>query len=374
LAHGLQNGVLFRNPAAFDRLSSVEVYVFDESAGLERRRVEVTSVQTVVGVSAELVIGYVVAAYRKSRSERGRALADFASKRKTVHAKAEALAHYVGVTRYRDSAGRAIELATSQYLAAAQIEVPAQFKTAPAPHTRRTLRTKARGRRVEAATVVAADEKRSLRPLWVLRDGAVIGVVAFERSGDFVGAQVVAGLKARHKSARTVYVSQSGDAEAKALARRLGIDFAYGGLSREAKAGFIRDIGRKTMWIGDGSNPASKEAITVSTVSVSVAPLCHPQQDTADILLPEHGLDGLLDALKVGRAHKQRLADDYRTVYAANLLGVAGAFFARFSSLQAGLLSNVGTGLIYSRHARRLNRLASTVEAERARLKRSVPR
>ena len=56
------------------------------------------------------------------------------------------------------------------------------------------------------------------------------------------------------------------------------------------------------------------------------------------------------------------------------LFGVAGAVLARFSSLQAGLLSNVGTGLIYARHARGLDRLVASVERQRALLVAAVQR
>jgi manganese/zinc-transporting P-type ATPase C len=349
----LQRGVLFRNPAALDRLAASDVYVIDDSAGLERRRLEVAKVQTANGLAAEVVVAYALAAQHKSPSEQSRALAAYAAKRKTVRVNGHSLERAVGVTRYTDSLGGAIEVATPRYIAASKLEVPPRFQATLAPSRR--------------AASVASDDHPSL---WVLRDKQVIGVVSFARSGDSIGQQVVAALKAQNERARIIYLSRRAEAAAHALARTLGIEFSFGDLSQAAKVDLIRGLGRKTIWIGDGSDPDAREPIAASTVSVSIASLSRARDDAADILLPHKGLDALPGVIDLGRAHATRLAQDYRTVYTANLLGVAGAFLARFNSLQAGLLSNASTGLIYARHARALDRLAGVAENKRARLER----
>jgi cation transport ATPase len=360
IADGLQQGVLFRNPAALDRLVYADVYVIDDSARLEQQRIEVASVLTVKGVSVELVVGYALAARRISRSEQSRALAAFASRTKTKPSQASALARFAGVTRYRDGHGSAIEIATSRYLAASGIDVPASLQPVAQP------RAKAAARHVQTDL---SHVPHALHPIWVLRDEEVLGVISFERGRELIGSQVVTALKLQNKRARIVYASGGAEADAQAVADKLGIEFSRAGLRPAAKADLIRGLGRQTIWIGDGSSPELREPIAASTVSISVGALSDSRQDAADILLPQ-GLDALPELIELGRAHERRLADDYRAVYTLNLLGVAGALFARFNSLQAGLLSNVGTGLIYVRHARQLERLAIRAEAERAQLKR----
>lgn len=376
VARGLDHGVLFRNPAALDRLADAEVYVIDDTAHLDHRRVEVATVQTATGVSAALVVGYVLAAQVESgsRSEQRHALAAFASSRKGATANAGSVSRSAGVTRYRDSLGSAIEIAAARHLKATNIEVPSHFQTVPACHVTTlklegSTRVTPPARRVET---LSADPEPALRPLYVIRDGEVIGLVSFARSGETIGSEVVAALKARNEHARIVYISRSPDTETQALARTLGIEVSHGGLSPAAKLDLVRGLGTKTIWIGDGSAPDVRESIAASTVSISVAPLSRAREDAADVLLPHKGLDSLPAVIDLARAHAARLARDYRTVYAANLLGVAGAVGARFNSLHAGLLSNVSTGLIYARHAWDLDRLASAAEAKRASLKRTV--
>jgi cation-transporting P-type ATPase C len=363
LARGLQEGVLFRNPAALDRLTQADVYVFDDSAGIAHRRVEVAAVQAIAGVAEELVAGYALAAQGESRSEQSLALAAFGSKLNGVEPKAESLRRQAGVTRYRDSLGNAIEIATAEYVAASNIAVPQRLLAALAQPPRAASRR---------AGVDVEDDQPPPRSLWVLRNGALIGGVSFARSGEIRGKQLLAALRTENKRARTIYVSRGGHAKAQALGRAIGLEFSYGGLGRAAKAELIRGLGRQAIWIGDGTAPAASEPIAASAVSVSVAPLWRARNDAADILLPWTGLEGLPSVISLGRAHERRLARDYRAVYALNLLGVAGAFLAQFSSLQAGLLSNVGTWLVYARHARALDDLASTAEAVRARLTRSA--
>jgi cation transport ATPase len=359
IAHGFQAGVLFRSPAALDRLNAAEVYVIDESAGLDRLRVEVAAVQTVSNVAAELVVGYALPAVRGSRNEQSLALEAFAAKRNAGHPKPQVIERHAGVVRYRDGAGHTIEVATSSYLAASNVTVP-KFAT-------RLVRRRVAN---DADTALASNQP-SLRPLWVLLGGQVIGAISFTRTGDIIGRQVVAALAERsnraRKLARVVYVSQGGHDEARALAKGLGIE-SRSGLSPAAKAELIRSLGRGVLWIGDGSNPDAREAVAASSVSVSVAPLPRAREDAADILLPHRGLSGLPTLLDIARAHTSRLEQAYKAIYTTNLLGLAGAFLATMSPLQVGLLSNLGTGLVYARHAMDLSRLERSAEQRRKRL------
>jgi cation transport ATPase len=360
IAQAFELGAVLRNPAALDRLAAARVYVIDDTAGIDQQGVEVATVDVIEGVSAQLVVAYAAAAQRRSGSEQSHALGAFASKRRPVFPNGDSVHHYAGVTRCRHG-GHDIEVATESYLRALGVDVPQGFQTQIAS-------------RPEApSNGVTAARERSLRPLWVLRDGRVIGGVSFARRGELVGRRALAALQAQSSKARLVYVSSRGHAEAQALARTLGIDSFHAGLRPADKAALIRGLGRDTLWLGDGSAPDAREALLASSVSVSVAALsARFRDDAADVLLPHRGLAVLPNLIEVSRAHERRRVKDYRVVYGANLLSVLGAFVANFTALQSGLLSNVGTGLVYARHARALDRLASAAEAKHARLEGSA--
>lgn len=358
IARGSRRGILFKNLAALDRLARADVFVIDDTAGLERRQIE-ARVRALNGGSPESVLSLALAALDAAQGERGRALAALAAQRQVVAPGAEGVERAAGVTRYRDRAGSTIELATAGYLAALQIKVPPALPDGPVPSEVALLRAEPPPREQEAAL---------LRPLWVLREREVVGVVSFARTGVSVGRRVVAALREQRRRARILYLSRSGQPEVQAFADALGIEYSRGELARDRQAAFIRELGPGTVWVGDGADVEAREPIAASGLSISVAQLSRAPDDAADVLLPLHGLASLPELLQLGDAHAQRLARDYRSVYTANLLGLAGAFGAGLNGLQVGLLSNLGTAVVYSRHAMALDSLASSIEAERARL------
>ena len=355
ICDGLHQGILFRDPAAVDRIAVTDVYVFDDSSALELRQLEVGEIFTVSGISKEIVLGYATAAFPLDQNERARAL--FA---KSVEAQSPIpeIFHRVrkaGAISYRDGEGRLLEVAAPAYIAAKGIRVPASVTDG--------LAATATGRRKSEL-----NDELPLRPLYILRDDKVLGAVTFHRQGDWEGKEIIATLQARNKRARFIYISSHAQARAEAIARKIGISNVYGELDAKEKAHTLEKLGKRTMWIGDGSIPDSLPTIAASTVSISLAGVSRVSSDAADIVLFQPSLRGIVPVRRLGRGHRARIESAYRAIYTANLLAVAGGFFGRFGSLESGLTSNVGTGLVYAMHRRLLNGLISRVEARRARL------
>jgi len=345
IARGFAQGVVFKRPAALDHLAAADVFIIDDSADLTQPLLSVSSLETASGVDKQLLLQYVLSAPQHTGAEQSQALWN-AAQDAGVEPLGVLAARFAGVSRYRDAAGRAIEVVSGPYLQANKINVPKRF----AP----------RG------------EVGALRPLWVLRDGELIGKVAFARKGEASGVSLIKAIKAHAPAARIIYASSAKDADAGALAASVGIETLYAGLTPQQKAQLIRDTPRATVWIGDGTAEAAREPMKASTVSISLAAHSGSNADGADVLLGEAGATHLASALDLARAHARRLASDYRTVYSVNLLGTAGAIAARVTSLQIGLLSNAGTWLIYARHARALDKLAAEAESTRQRLTRAL--
>jgi cation transport ATPase len=345
LAEGFAQGVVFKRPAALDHLASAEVFVIDDSAEIDRPLLSVSGVETTSGMTKELLLQYALTAQQHAGTEQSRALVQ-AAQGPAVQAQTTLVARFAGVSRYRDTVGRAIEVASDAYLAANKVHVPKRF--------------------------AQSAEQGPLRPMYVLRDGELIGRVLFARRGEAQGVSLVAAIKAHAPRARIVYASSAKDADAQAIAASVGIETVYAGLTAAQKVQLIRDTPRAAVWIGDGTREAAREPIQASAVSVSLAQQLGAQEDAADVLLGDGSVAHFASALAAARAHAARLTRDYRTVYSVNLLGAAGAVVARVTSLQAGLLSNAGTLAVYVRQARALDELAATAEATRQRLTRAL--
>jgi cation transport ATPase len=346
VAQGFAQGVVFKRPAALDHLASADLFVFDDSADLTRPVLSVSAVETASGIDRRQLLQYALSAPRHTCAEQSQALWR-AAQDEGVEPLQVLAARLAGVSRYRDDAGRVIEVASGAYLQANQIDVPERF----APRA----------------------ELGALRPLWVLREGELLGKVAFARKGEARAVSLLEAIKAHAPNARVLYVSSERDVDARALAASVGIETVYAGLTPLAKAELVRGTRRATVWIGDGTLEAAREPLQASTVSISMAAYeGGANADAADVWLGDAGAERLAFALSLARAHAERLARDYRTVYSVNLLGVAGAVVARITSLQIGLLSNAGTWVVYARRARALDRLAADAQATRERLIRAL--
>jgi len=363
LSDGLHRGIFFRDPAALDRLPATDIYVFDDAATLERRQIEVAEVISAGVVSADAVLGYATAAFPASQNERARALLAQSIKQYAPIPGIAQRERHAGSIRYRDSDDRLLEVATPAYIAAAGVTVPSLIAEALAASPYAWDPQSDRGDNESYSRM-----EPFLRPLWILRDGEVLGVVTFRRQGEQEAREVIAALKARNKRARFVYISSHAQATAEAIAGRIGISTVFGDLDPTGKAGVLRKLGRRTMWIGDGASLEAIACIEASTVSISIAGVSTAPLDKADIVLLQPGLHNLVQLRRIGRSHRARIVADYRVVYAVNLLGVAGGIWAGFGSLEAALTSNIGTGYVYMGHWKRLHDLISRVETRRAKL------
>ena len=361
LGDGLRQGIVFRDPAALDRLASVEVYAFDDTAALERRQIEVGEVFTNGDISAATILGYVTAAFPDAQNERDHALRRHSPNQPVPIPAVFQHARRAGAVRYSDGDNRLLEIATPAYVTALGVTIPSSLAEAIAAssHTSPPLVDSGRSN-------VLAWEEPLLRPLWVLRDGEVLGVVTFRRQGVHEGLQVIAALKAHNKRAQFVYLSRGAQATAAVIAGLAGITIVFGDLDPEGKTRALRKLGGHTMWIGNGTLPESTPCIESSAVSLSVAGIATASVDEADVVFLRPGLRHLLPLARLGLGYHARMEADYRAVYTANLLGVTGGFLAGFGSLEAGLTSNIGTGYVYIRHWLQLRELIARTETSRA--------
>lgn len=345
LADGLRQGVLFRKLAALDALSDIDVVVFDDGAGLDRRALEVDQLGVLAG-SPDNAIAWLAAAFEADKSDRGRAIARLAARRaSTWTLEVHGLRRSAGAIRFRDEVGREILVASPAYLKKSNVTLPDRLQRLLNP----------------AAPAGEA-------PAVLFRDGAPFGVATFRRRGEPEARAVIAALRRQNPKIRFVHVSSRRTSAARAAAGAAGIEFAFGGLDAQGKVSVLRSLGRRTIWVGDGGATEAAEVMAASDVSVSVAGFERTPTDGADIVLLRGELAGLTALGDLAASHRARIRGDYRAIYAANLLGVAGAFLANFGSLQSGLLSNLGSGVVFARHVRRLNRLIASIEAQRNRL------
>ncbi|GEM_PF-2023040 len=362
LSDALRRGILFRDPAALSRLPATDIYVLDDTPALERRKVAVGEIIAAKGAPAGLILSYAASAFPAFQNARARALMDECVKLRAPLLEITGRSRHAGVIRYRDAEGNRVEVASPPYVEAEGLKAPSSVEKAVAA----SPSAWAKPSDVPGKQGIPHDEEQ-LRPLWIIRENVVLGVVTFHRQGDLEAIGIITTLRARNAEARFVHISKRPQAEAEAIAARIGVTTVFGGLDTAGKVSVLQRLGRRTMWIGDGSDPDALPCIQASMVSISVAGAETVPRDAANIVILQPSLRGLVPLRRIGRHHRALLRSGYRTVFGANLFCVAGAFLGGFNTLAAAIISNLATGYVYASHRRLLDGLIARMEAKRVR-------
>ncbi|MCG5237221.1 ATPase [Xanthobacter oligotrophicus] len=341
VAAGLLSGIFFRTPAAIDRLAVADVLIFDDSVGIDRRRLEVADVVCAGSLAPDALLALAAAGFGAEAGEAGEALQRACAERDVAPNPAEKLSRTAGLARFRAADGAWVDVATAERAVDAGWRLPASL-LAPKPASPRT------GRR---RTEQAGDAEHRLV---VRRAGVVAGAVTLLPRGDLLATTVIAALRTRRPDARIVYLSSRAQAQAETAANRVGISMVHGGLRDEEKAAVVATYGARTVFVGDGASRRCAAAMAEAMVSVSVGGLGSVPTDVADVVLLHGGLPQLPALWQIGAGHRARIDTDYRAIYAANLSAVAGALVAGLGSFEVGLASNAITAVLLGRHWARL--------------------
>jgi hypothetical protein len=127
---------------------------------------------------------------------------------------------------------------------------------------------------------------------------------------------------------------------------QLGLTDVHGGAFPDQKVELIRALqaqGRTVAMVGDGINdgPAHSSA----DVGVSVANAADLSRETADVLLLNPGLGGLVDAVAVSRVTIGRAQRTFREVVAWNTTLLGLGVLGLLTPARSALLHNLGTVL-----------------------------
>ena len=250
LSDALRRGILFRDPAAMDRLPATDIYVFDDSSALTRGRIGVGEVISTPDISPNVVLSYAASAFPAFQNERARALLERCTKDRAPLLEISARAREAGLIRYRDDRHRLVEVATPAYPATTGVEIPAMVESAIAALRRRGLIA-------AAATTVK---------------GSLMTIQRCARSGSYwmgwswaLSPSIERVNRKRPRPLRLSGRAIRGPASSispvilRPKPKKLGIEwdpYLHGNLDTEGKVRILKNLGRRTMWIGNGSSPS----------------------------------------------------------------------------------------------------------------------
>ncbi len=333
-AHAAQDGILIRSGHGLERLAAADAVVLDKTGTLTHGRPDVTEVVSLVpSLDANAVL--------------------------TLAAAAEAGLHHV-------VARAIVRQAHRQGLA-----LPRVHETRHAP--RRGVAARVDGREVHVGNVRYLEELGILRPpdvvarasalgqggsavVYVVVDGTLVGLIGYQDLPRREAAGVVAWL--REHGAPTVQLV-TGDVPfgAYPAARAAGIpdDAVHVEALPEDKAAVVEALqrdGHVVAFVGDGIDDAP--ALAMADVSVSFGHAADVAQQTADVVLLDRDLQGLVHAIELSRASLGLIQQNLNFVRVSDVLLVALAVAGRLDPAATALLGAAGAAVVEANSLRPL--------------------
>ena len=141
-----------------------------------------------------------------------------------------------------------------------------------------------------------------------------------------------------------VMITGDGETTAKIIAKKAGVDTYFSQALPDTKVSYIKKMqseGHKVVMIGDGINDAP--ALSAADVGIAMGEASQIASQTADILLPDDGLQSLPALRLVGKRLVERIGDNNNAIIAINTSLIALSLAGVVTSSTAALLHNSST-------------------------------
>ncbi len=304
---GAENGVLFRNAEALERLHQVRVVVLDKTGTLTEGRPRVTDVVRAEGAPEEpALLRLAAAAERGSEHPLGEAIVRFAIDEWTLDVpEATAFESHGGQGIRARVEGREVRVGRAGHLEAAGVD-PAAL--------------------LPAAEDLAAQGRT---PVFVAIDGHLTAVLAI---ADTLKPGSIAAVAELHRlGLQVVMLTGDNETTARAIAGQAGVDRVLADVRPDEKAAQIRSLqarGKLVAMVGDGVNDAP--ALAQADVGIAIGTGTDIAIESAAVTLMSGDLRGLVTAVSLSRATMGNIRQNLFWAFAYNVALIplaAGAFY-----------------------------------------------
>ena len=276
---GAENGILFRNAEALERLGSVKAVVLDKTGTLTEGKPRVTDIVRAEGALPEEAILALVAA-----AERG-----------SEHPLADAIVREATDTRRLTVADAADFLSIAGGGVSATVDGHAVLVGRPGFLTSVGVDA---ADLLMAADALAADGKT---PVFAAVDGRVAAVIAIADTVKAGSIEAVAEL--RRLGISVAMLTGDNQRTAEAIARSVGIDRVVADVRPDGKAAAVKALqaeGKVVAMVGDGVNDAP--ALASADVGIAMGTGTDVAMESAGVTLMSGDLRGLVTAIALSRA------------------------------------------------------------------------
>ncbi|AGT09728.1 heavy metal translocating P-type ATPase [Paracoccus aminophilus] len=313
---GAELGVLFRRGDALQRLADAKIVGFDKTGTLTQGRPALVDLVTEGFDRAEALR---LAASAESRSEHplATAIVTAATAEGLVFPAPQKVETSTGRGLSAEVEGRALRIGNKSALEEAGIT--------PVP----ALIAKAEALAAQAAT-----------PVHLAVDGRHVAVMGL---ADPIRPEAVETIRNLHKlGLKTAMISGDTQATADAVGRELGIDRVMGGVLPDGKLAAIKELGRGTVFVGDGINDAP--ALAGAETGIAIGTGTDVAIESAEVVLVGGDPSGVVRAVDLSRAVMRNIRQNLFWAFGYNvaLIPVAMGVLVPFGGPQLSPMLGAG--------------------------------
>ncbi|MDO9099730.1 MAG: heavy metal translocating P-type ATPase, partial [Caldisericota bacterium] len=303
---GAEYGVLIKGGAALEMAQQVRTVIFDKTGTITEGKPAVTDVVTTADADRSTVLLLAASAEKDSEHPLGAAI---------VRAAQDEKLDLLPLRTFVSVPGRGIEATIGE---STLLLGNAAFMTEHAVDTSDVR---------QAVDRFATDGKT---PMFVVRDGALIGVIAV---ADVVKPNSVRAIATLHgMGIEVAMITGDNRRTAEAIARQVGIDRVLAEVLPQDKALEVKKLqahGRRVAMVGDGINDAP--ALAQADVGIAIGNGTDVAIESADIVLMKSDLMDVATAIQLSKATIRNIRQNLFWAFAYNTLGIpiaAGLLYA----------------------------------------------
>lgn len=351
-------GILVKNAQAFETAAEVDTVVFDKTGTVTLGQPQLTMIQPAPGVGEDRLLEVAGTAEQVSLHPLARAVLAEVQRRELTLAPADSVEVLPGLGIQVRADGRTIVLQTAGTISDSfqQGQNQAVDFTGPFP-------SHPEGPRKE--------EQAAMIRVAVLENGQFLGTLGFADQVSATSREAIADL--RRMGLRVILLTGDSPENARYVGSQVGIEEILSEVSPTAKHEFIQAIqaeGRIVAMVGDGINDAA--ALAKADLGIAVGTGADIAKESADVVLIQHDLRAVVDALELGRKTVRVIRRNLVWAFAYNVALIplaAGVIFpwtgvlipppAAAAAMAASSVSVVLSSLLLGRNGPQVSRVAS---------------
>ena len=329
---GAMNGILFKNAAALEEATKLNVIIFDKTGTLTLGQPEVVDVATAAGTKVDTMLALAAAVEQGSEHPLAQAILKRAAGMPTQPS--SSFTNIDGMGAKAEVAGRTVLLGNRKLMEAEKVDM-------------NNLVAKADEMQGAGRTVVH-----------VAQGGKLLGLIAIADALRPTSKDAIQALQQR--GVKVAMLTGDNRATAERIGRELGIDIVLADVLPGQKADKVKELqaqGNKVGMVGDGINDAP--ALTQADVGFAIGAGTDVAMESADVVLMKSDPFDVVGALALSRATLRKMHQNLWWAVGYNVIAfplAAGVFYPFTLSPEIAALAMSGSSALVAVNALMLKR------------------